>query len=70
MTVLVFKTNMVCAGCKQTVTKALSRFGNAIRWTVDLDDCDKILRVETTRISPHAILQVMHEAGFMCEELV
>ena len=70
MTILVFKTNMVCAGCRQTVTDALSHFGEAIRWTVDLDDCDKILRVETANISPTAIIRVMHEAGFMCEELV
>ncbi|MFD2574232.1 hypothetical protein ACFSUS_26595 [Spirosoma soli] len=70
MTVLVFKTNMVCAGCKQTVGNALSGFGEAIRWNADLDDCDKILRVETAGIASSAIIRVMHEAGFMCEELV
>jgi len=68
--VLVFKTDMVCASCKQTVALASQSFGTAIRWTVDLDDCDKILRVETVKVTATAIVQAMHKAGFACEELV
>ncbi|CCG98854.1 hypothetical protein FAES_0843 [Fibrella aestuarina BUZ 2] len=69
MNVLVFRTNMVCAGCRQTVGQALGTFGNAIRWTVDLDDCDRVLRVETTTISADVIRQAVGRAGFLCEEL-
>lgn len=69
MNVLVFKTNMVCAGCKQTVARALGTFGNAIRWTVDLDDCDRVLRIETATVSAPVIVQVVRQAGFLCEEL-
>ncbi len=61
---------MACVGCVQTVCEALRPFRNSIRWTADLDDCDKVLRVETAVITPDRIIQVMHEAGFMCEELV
>jgi hypothetical protein len=69
MNVLVFKTNMVGAGCKQTVTSALACFGTALQWNVDLEDNDKILRVETAAITPQAIIQAMHQVGFTCEEL-
>ena len=69
MNVLVFKTNMVCDGCKRTVAAALSHFETGIRWNVDLNDCDRVLRVETATISPDAIIRVMHDAGFVCEEL-
>jgi copper chaperone CopZ len=70
MEVLVFRTNMVCAGCRETVAKALRPFGMTIRWTADLEDCDKVLRVITKTVSPDAIIQVMNQAGFTCEELV
>lgn len=70
MHVLVFKTNMVCAGCKQTVGAALSAFGTALRWSADLDDCDKILRVETSDVPAVAVTQAVRQAGFACEELV
>ena len=69
MTILVFKTNMVGEGCKQTVAHALNRFGTALRWTADLDDCDRILRVETTTVPSGAIIRAVHGAGFRCEEL-
>ncbi|GAB3506375.1 hypothetical protein GCM10027341_39340 [Spirosoma knui] len=70
MSVLVFKTNMVHPECVQIVAHALSRFGTAIRWNTDLDDSDKILRIETQTISADDIVQVMHDAGFVCQELV
>lgn len=70
MSVLVFSTNMVCAGCEQTVANALNDFGTAIRWNTDLEDCDKILRVETAVVPPGAIIRAMHKAGFVCEELM
>lgn len=70
MNVLVFKTNLSSAGCQQTVGAALQPFGTSIYWTVDLEDCDKILRVETASVAANAIVQTMRNAGFMCEELV
>ncbi|MEZ0608419.1 heavy-metal-associated domain-containing protein [Fibrella sp. WM1] len=69
MNVLVFKTNMVCAGCTQTVGRALGTFGNTIRWTADLDDCDRVLRVETATVPAQVIVQAVGQAGFLCEEL-
>lgn len=69
MNVLVFRTNMVCAGCVQTVGHALVRFGNAIRWNADLEDCDKILRIETATVAAEAIIGAVRQAGFACEEV-
>ena len=70
MTVLVFRTNMICDGCKQTVGAALTAFGPTLRWSADLDDCDKILRVETDSVPAEAVARVVRQAGFVCEELV
>ncbi|GAB2560482.1 hypothetical protein [Spirosoma areae] len=74
MNVLVFKTSMVGDGCRSTVAAAFSQFGDALRWSADLDDCDKILRVERVSrlerpVTAHDIIGVMQNAGFACEEL-
>ena len=60
---------MVCNRCRRTVAAALNQFGDAIRWNADLEDCDKILRVETAWVSPAEIIRAMRQAGFICEEL-
>lgn len=70
MNVLVFRTNMICQGCVRTVGRALGPFDSAIRWTVDLDDCDKVLRVETDTLAAADICRAVNQAGFVCEEFV
>ncbi|TQM51263.1 hypothetical protein BDE36_3039 [Arcticibacter tournemirensis] len=39
------------------------------KWTFDLDDCDKILRVDTPAGSPETIIRTLRDTGFNCEEL-
>jgi hypothetical protein len=39
-------------------------------WNFDLEDCDNILRVETSVLRARAIASVLHKAGFECEELL
>jgi hypothetical protein len=39
------------------------------RWNFDLEDCDNILRVETSVLRPISISAVLHSAGYECEEL-
>lgn len=39
------------------------------KWSFDLEDCDRVLRVETNSLSPEEINHVLRTAGFDCEEL-
>lgn len=39
------------------------------KWNFDLEDCDKILRVDTPRNDAFSIIRVLHTNGFQCEEL-
>lgn len=39
------------------------------KWSFDLEDCDRVLRVETNSLSPEEINHVLRTAGFECEEL-
>lgn len=69
MNVLVFRTNIGCTSCLETARQALRPYEDTIRWTVDLDDCDKVLRVETAGVSAESVVQAVQGAGFCCEEL-
>ena len=66
----VFKTNV--NGIEQSqilIEKLVSHFpGSKINF--DLDDCDKILRVEAESISHHSIITILGEHGFCAEVLI
>jgi hypothetical protein len=65
----VFKTNVQKTKQAATLIAILSnRFAN---FTVlfDLEDCDKILRVEGNIINPLAIMEVLEAQGYQCEIL-
>lgn len=38
-------------------------------WNFDLEDCDRILRVEAVQVTASVIEEGLGSAGFMCEEL-
>lgn len=67
--VLVFKTNvneLNELGLLESLFNKL--FGNA-HWNFDLEDIDKILRIEHSFISSAQIMNLLKEFGFDCEEL-
>jgi hypothetical protein len=65
----VFKTNM---DCPERAVLVLAELRDMIRHaciSVDLDDCDKIVRVESESIDAEAIIQVLKKFGFECAVL-
>jgi cell fate (sporulation/competence/biofilm development) regulator YmcA (YheA/YmcA/DUF963 family) len=69
MNVLVFKTSVTKKEQVSKVQALLTSLPLIIKWNFDLDDCDKILRVVTDRVSPRHVELVLQEAGFNCQEL-
>lgn len=69
-TVLVFKTS-VSSACEALEVKPLldSLMGGGECWNFDLEDCDRILRVETISLQPGRIIGKLNEVGYTCEEL-
>lgn len=68
-TVFVFKTNLQNAFEVEKI-KVLDNIKGIVHWNMDLEDCDKILRVVATGVRPERIIQVMGGLNFSCEELV
>lgn len=69
MEILVFKTN-VSSKRKVNKVRSLLKSVPAIKqWNFDLEDCDKILRIETNNLRPAYVESLLQTAGFNCREL-
>ena len=69
MEVLVFKTNVRYKKDVTELGNRLGQFADINRWNFDLQDCDRILRIEAADISPRVIENTLTQAGYLCEEL-
>lgn len=65
----VFKTNVPDSASAIQITEVLYRHLPSGRVSFDLEDCDKILRVETERLIPEEITGILEERGYICEVL-
>ena len=69
MDILIFKTNLAD---KKHVKKLFPLFRSMqgiSRWNVDLEDCEKILRIEAEQLCAEQIETMLANAGYFCEEL-
>ncbi len=69
MNILIFKTNIADSKQVKYVSPHLKSLNGIIKWTVDLHDCDKVLRIEANKLSPHSVESLLANAGYYCEEL-
>ena len=70
MEVLVFKTNLRYKKQVNELTPHMNNLQGVLRWNVDLDDSDKILRVEANELCcPRKVEDTLVQAGYFCEEL-
>ena len=69
MDIFIFSTNVESAEEVNLVNDLLSAIHSIKTWNFDLEDCDKILRVESEHISPRAIEKLLQTSGFACCEL-
>ncbi len=67
--VLVFKTNLVSAKDVHRISPLMGDTPGIVRWNVDEHDVDNVLRIETSWLLPGDIIQVLTNAGYLCEEL-
>jgi hypothetical protein len=70
MIVEVFKTNVNDVEPSEIlIRQLLDRFPES-RVNFDLDDCDKILRIEAKAVIPEKIVEVLNANGYSCEILL
>ena len=69
MEILVFKTNVTSKKKVSRVAPLLTSFPAISGWNFDLQDCDKVLRIEAAGLNPGSVELLLLEAGFNCKEL-
>jgi hypothetical protein len=69
MDILVFKTNISDEADVIKVKVRMKDERRIRRWTVDREDCDKVLRIEADALHPGEIIELVNQAGYACEEL-
>ncbi len=70
MNLLILKSDIASIKAVQKVSKVLNPHPRISRWTVDLDDCDKVLRIEMCQsLSEGEVQQLIDPLGYYCEEL-
>ena len=66
----VFKTNVQDRELAEHIASILrSKFAFS-RINFDLEDCDKILRVESKQICVETVIEIVSTLGFECEVLI
>ena len=66
--VLVFRTNIKTRTEIQKLRPVLNKRA-VIRWNVDFEDCDKVLRVVTQTLTAAEIIHAVTQKGLECAEL-
>lgn len=66
----IFKTNIATPEDKQYVIHAISRHFEVGQCHVDLDDCDKVLRITELKVEENAVISFVKQQGFNCEVLM
>jgi len=69
MQILIFKTNISDAIQLEKIKPVLNEVPSILRWTIDQDDCDKVLRIEANNLNCTEIINKIIQNGFFCEEL-
>lgn len=69
MMVLVFKTNVDSPLKVKRIAPKLNRLFPKVKWNFDLEDCDRILRLESDNDIIKEIVLLMKVLGFKCEAL-
>ena len=70
MIVEVFKTNVAEVELSELLIQQLEdQFPDSLI-NFDMEDCDKILRVEASTVAPEKIIQILNSNGYSCEILM
>ena len=69
MNILIFKTNIRLKKDVGIIKPLLSACEYIVKWNVDIQDNDKILRIESKLNNPSTIITTINKAGYHCEEL-
>jgi hypothetical protein len=67
--ILIFKTNIQTEFDKLRIKNVLDASQKILKWNIDMEDCDHVLRIVSDSLKPEQIISVLDYVGFECSEL-
>ena len=64
-----FKTNLKCSGCVNAITPGRESLNLIKKWSVDLQDPDKILEVNSNEDITELVTEAVKKAGYQISRL-
>ncbi|MGZ4055225.1 MAG: hypothetical protein ACXVPU_10320 [Bacteroidia bacterium] len=68
-TILIYKTNINTLAQIRKVDTILSKRSEIKNWNIDIDDCDKVLRIETSKPEMQNVIGILKPHYIYCEEM-
>ncbi|MEP0984074.1 hypothetical protein [Ekhidna sp.] len=69
LNVLILKSNIRTTSDVEKIEHAFSQLKCIQRWTVDLDDWEHVLKIESYMLSCQNIAVILEKIGYECSEL-
>ncbi len=69
MQVEVFRTSVATKHQARALMEELTQNLPSCTISFDLEDCDKVLRIEAMEIEPPVVMKILKSRGFECEVL-
>lgn len=69
LNVLILKSNIKTKKDVEKVNQVFSQIKHIQRWTVDLDDWERVLKVESQILTCENISVILQKFGYQCSEL-
>ena len=67
--IFIFKTNIQTEFDKLRIKNVLDASQKVLKWNIDMDDTDRVLRIVSDSLNPEQIISVLDYVGFECTEL-
>lgn len=67
--ILIFRTNIRTQEDKLAIKPALDDNRQIEKWTIDLDDIDRVLRIVSSTLCCPDIIHLVTQQGYQCTEL-
>jgi len=67
--ILVLKSNIATYTDLMQVQHPLNHHPEILKWNIDLDDCDHVIRIVTPTLTVADIEEIIKSNGYQCSEL-
>ena len=67
--IYIFKTNIQTEFDKLRIKNVLDASQKVLKWNIDMDDADRVLRIVSDSLRPEQIISLLDYVGFECSEL-